>query len=145
MSVFLPHQSEAARIRLEFLIQKGATIEVTEKKKKRTVQQNRYLHLILGWFALEYGETLEYVKTEFFKSLSKDIFLYNRINYKTGEERTTYRSSREVDTRQMTIAIERFRDWSSQKAGIYLPRANEHKFLEEIEREMNKYNNNLYL
>jgi hypothetical protein len=107
-----------ARVRFERLCTKGATVELTEKKPLRSIPQNRYLYLILGWFALQYGETRDYVKQEFFKrTVNPDIFVYERINHKTGEIREALRSSRELDTRQMTIAIERFRDWSSKEAG----------------------------
>ena len=44
------------------LLEKQATIEIIEKKPKRTYKQNRYLHLILGFFSLETGYTLEETK-----------------------------------------------------------------------------------
>ena len=135
-----------ARARFEHLCAKGATVELTEKKPLRSIKQNRYLHLILGWFGLEYGETLAYIKEEFFKrTANPDIFVYERINRKTGEVRRALRSSADLDTREMTIAIERFRNWSSQTAGIYLPAPNEDKFLEQIMRDLEMYNNQLYV
>jgi hypothetical protein len=39
------------------------------------------------------------------------------------------RSTAELTTAEMTTAIERFRNWSSAVAGIYLPSANEQEFL----------------
>lgn len=45
------------------------------------------------------------------------------------------RSSSEIDTKQMTQAIDKFRNWSSKEAGIYLPDANEDQFLEHIRQE----------
>ncbi|MEC4049303.1 hypothetical protein OX284_007660, partial [Flavobacterium sp. SUN046] len=50
--------------RFRFFLSKGKTFELKEKKPKRSISQNNYLHLILSWYALEYGETLEYVKQE---------------------------------------------------------------------------------
>jgi len=38
----------------------------------------------------------------------------------------------------MTLSIQRFRDWSSSVAGIYLPDTNETKFLNEIMIEESK-------
>jgi hypothetical protein len=40
----------------------------------------------------------------------------------------------------MTIAIERFRNWASQEAGVYIPSPNEQDLLiiAEIETERNK-------
>jgi hypothetical protein len=43
----------------------------------------------------------------------------------------------------MTTAIERFRNWSSQEAGVYLPSPDEREFLREIEMEI--YRNNEFL
>ena len=137
---------QKASVRFEYLKDKGATVELTEKKPLRSIKQNRYLHLILGLFALEYGETLDYVKSEFFKlTANPEIFVYERVNQKTGEVRSALRSSADLDTREMTIAIERFRNWSSQTAGIYLPAPNEDKFLEQIARDLEMYDNKLYV
>jgi hypothetical protein len=135
-----------ARVRFERLCKKGATVEITEKKPSRSLRQNSYLHLILGWFGLNYGETQDYVKQEFFKrTVNPDIFVYERVNHKTGEIREALRRSRELDTRQMSIAIERFRDWSSKEAGIYLPAPNEDKYLEQVMKDLEIYNNQLYV
>ncbi|MDR2928226.1 MAG: hypothetical protein LBV41_08530 [Cytophagaceae bacterium] len=132
-----------ARTRFEQLFVEGCKIELT-KKEKRTLQQNKYLHLILGWFALEYGETLEYVKQEMFKKLvNADIFKSEYINRKTGEIRESIRSSRDLTTTELTKAIDRFRNWSSKEASIYLPEANEDRFLAEIEIEMERHNSYL--
>ena len=60
---------QRAKERLAFLIEKKKTFEITEKKPKRTYSQNNYIHLLFAWFALEYGETPEYVKQEMFKKI----------------------------------------------------------------------------
>jgi hypothetical protein len=39
----------------------------------------------------------------------------------------------------MHLTIERFRDWASREAGIYLPAPNEDRFLEHIQNELDKY------
>lgn len=123
----------------ESLIKEGATVELTRKKKIRSIQQNKYLHLALGWFAVEYGETLSYVKEELFKRLvNKDIFEYVRTNTKTGEQRTALKSSSDLTTAQMTTAIDRFRNYASREAGIYIPAPNEEEYLETIRIEMER-------
>ena len=43
------------------------------------------------------------------------------------------------NTGEMTLAIERFRDWASQEAGIYLPEPHETEMLEQIEIEIKKH------
>ena len=51
---------------------------------------------------------------------------------------TYLRSSAELTTAEMSLSIDRFRNWSASVAGIYLPSANEQQMLvyaqQEIER-----------
>lgn len=49
------------------------------------------------------------------------------------------RSSADLSKEEMTLSIDRLRDWSSQTAGVYLPMANEQEFLASIEYEMSRY------
>lgn len=122
--------------RSEQLLEKRDIVEL-KAKKPRTSNQNSYLHLILGWFASEYGASNEHVKQKLFKvHVNPDIFeivVQNKIN---GKEFTDLRSSKDLDTVEMTKAIDRFRNWSGQN-GIYLPEANEKDFLREIEVQIN--------
>lgn len=130
--------------RFNFLLANNKTFELTEKKPKRSLSQNNYLHLILSWYALEYGETLEYIKVEVFKKqLNKDIFEFEFVNRKTGEYRMDLRSSANLDTKEMTTAIERFRNYASKEAGIYLPSPEDLSQLQEIENQTK--NNAQYL
>lgn len=120
--------------------EENATIEISKKRAKRGIAQNRYLHLILGWFALEYGCTIDEVKVEFFKkTCNREIF--ERENPKRPGTHVL-RSTRDLNTLEMTTAIERFRNYSAGSAGIYLPSPNEQEFLSHIEREIS---NNLYV
>ena len=126
--------------RCNFLYRQGALVELTEKRGKRTLKQNSYLHLLLSYFALQYGERMEYIKQEFFKRhVNPDLFLREKEGKGIGRY-YTLRSSAELDTKEMTIAIDRFRDWASKEVGIYLPTPEEHGILGEMEREveMNK-------
>ena len=130
--------------RFRFFLSKGKTFELKEKKPKRSISQNNYLHLILSWYALEYGETLEYIKQEVFKKqINKEIFEYEYINKKTGEIRTEYKSTANLDTGQMTTAIDRFRNYASKEAGIYLPEPKDLSELQHIENQIK--NNEQYL
>lgn len=135
---------ERARTRLETLIKNKSKFELTEKKPIRSVSQNAYLHLIIGWFAIEYGETTDYVKRMIFKKLvNPEIFIFERENTKTREKRKELRSSSNLDTREMTIAIDRFRDYSSKEFGVYLPEAGEIDFLNEIKTQIENNKNHL--
>lgn len=136
-----PLHREQARERLEALLGKEhGIIELSEVKPQRSIKQNKYLHLLLGFFASEYGETIDYVKEQYFKiAANRSIFVRERDDKLAG--RVSYlRSTRDLDKGEMQMAIERFRNWSSISAGIYLPSADEHRLLElaEIEISRNK-------
>jgi len=129
-----------AKHRLEWLIENKKSFELTQKKPKRSLSQNSYLHLILGWFAIEYGDTLDYVKQEIFKKLvNPEIFKTEFINKKTGEIRDDWRSTANLDTAEMKTAIDRFRNYASKEFGCYLPEPNEREYLEQIEMEMRNF------
>ena len=136
---------QRAKERLGYLIDKKKTFEITEKKPKRTYSQNNYIHLLFEWFALEYGETPEYVKQEIFKKLvNPQIFLTEYVNYKTGEVREAWRSTADLNTKEMTTAIDNFRDYASKEAGIYLPTPDDLISLNEIERQVNNLQGRYY-
>ena len=136
---------QRAKERLGYLIEKKKTFEITEKKPKRTYSQNNYIHLLFAWFALEYGETPEYVKQEIFKKLvNPQIFLTEYVNYKTGEVRAAWRSTADLNTKEMTTAIDNFRDYASKEAGIYLPTPDDLISLNEIERQVNNLQGRYY-
>lgn len=132
---------EQIQNRLASILAKGkGIVELTEVKPKRTIKQNNYLFLILGLFACEYGESIDYVKEYYFKlAANKTLFLREKEDKILGKRRFL-RSSSELTTEEMTLAIERFRDWSSIYAGIYLPSPEEHRLLElaDIEISQNK-------
>lgn len=44
---------------VEELIQAGDPIEIKRKRKKRSLSQNNYLHVLIGYFASEYGCSFE--------------------------------------------------------------------------------------
>lgn len=137
-------QLQQARTRFDFLVKSGVVVDLIHVRKKRTIKQNAYLHLVLSWFALEYGETLEYTKQIIFKQwVNKDVFLTEYVNRKTGEIRETYKSTKDLDTKELTVCIDRFRNYSSKEMGLYLPEPNDLVFLNQISNEIE--NNRQYL
>lgn len=123
----------------EHLIEKGCVVELKEKKRQRSLSQNSYLHLLLGYFASEFGLSLEEVKFDVFKkTVNKEIFGRERVN-KRGKSITYMRSTRDLDTGEMTTAIERFRNYSVAVAGLYLPAPNEEAALIEAQRQVALY------
>lgn len=132
--------------RVKFLLDKKAKIEITEKSRNRTYSQNNYLHLILGWFALEYGETLDYVKQEIFKKeVNWNLFKTEFINYQTGEVRDDWKSTAKLTKAELSEAIERFRNYSAKNMNLYLPEPKDLTHLDEIANELEKHSNKIYL
>ena len=133
---------EQVRKRLDAILQDhSGMVELRLVKPKRTIKQNKYLHLIIGYFACSYGESEEYVKEQYFKiAANKQLFLVSKFDKALNQEVNYTRSSRDLTIDEMQLAIERFRNWSSINAGIYLPSAEEYRLLElaEIEIERNK-------
>ena len=129
---------ERFKRRANVMLEKQEVVELTGKAK-RSSSQNRYLHLLLGFLAIETGNTLEYVKEVFYKrTANKDIFVRIKDDELLGQ--TEYlRSSASLSQEEFSVSIDRLRDWSSQVAGIYLPTPNEEQFLASIEVEMSKY------
>ncbi|WP_379963944.1 hypothetical protein [Epilithonimonas sp. UC225_85] len=141
-----PDGRKKAIDKVKHLLDKKAKIEVVEKRKNRTYSQNNYLHLILGWFALEYGETIEYVKQIIFKQwVNPELFKFDFVNEKTGEVREAWRSTAKLNTKELTEAIERFRTFSQVKLNLYLPTPTDLPLLEEIENQLEEYQNKIYL
>lgn len=125
--------------RITALFSARKVVEVKEYKPKRTNAQNRYLHAILGEFAMQTGNTLEETKTEYFKKYcNAELFVVTKTLKHIGVKEVL-RSSSELDTAEMTTAIERFRNWSASEAGIYLPSPDEEAYIAAIEAEMQKH------
>jgi len=129
-------ETQKAITRFEFLCENKKTIEIIDKKLKRTYKQNRYLHLLIGLFSLELGYTLNEGKL-IYKKLSPTIYIYE----KKGQR--FLRSSADLKTDEMTTSIEKFRNYSSSELGVYLPSPDEVNFLNQIETQIK--NNNHYL
>lgn len=120
-------------------IQRGVSVELVEKRQ-RTLNQNAYLHVLLGFLALETGNTIEYVKRVYFKqTVNPDMFVTKVNDVHTGKEEVIIMSSASLTADEMTIAITRLRNWASQELGIYLPSADDKRILELMEIEVNKH------
>ena len=133
-----PLDRERFKRRCNALYQKQGIVDLSEKTQ-RSIQQNKFLHLLLGYLAMETGNTLDYVKEVFYKrAANKELFLREKEDEILGKVEYL-RSSADLSKEEMTLSIDRFRDWSSQTAGIYLPAANEQEFLASIEYELSKY------
>lgn len=133
-----PLHHEQFRTRAAKLITKGCIVELTEKKPQRSGEQNRYLHACLGYFGALTGNNAEYVKTQYFKLLcNPDLFIAEKADPFRGAIKVL-RSTADLTTDEMTLAIERFRDWAAQEAEIYIPSPNEHRLVQLMEVETDR-------
>lgn len=129
---------ERFKTRSNQLYKQCKMVELTEKKEKRSLSHNNYLHLILSWFAIETGNQMEYVKQEYFKKLcNSDLFTSYKDDPYIGRV-IILRSSATLDSAQMSTAIERFRNWASITVGVYLPEPNEDQLLNNIRIEIER-------
>ena len=132
-----PMDRDRFKRRCNALFKKQGIVELSEKVI-RTNQQNKYLHLIIGYLAIETGHDLEYAKEVFYKrTANKDLFVREKDDEILG--RVEYlRSSALLSKDEFSLSIDRLRDWSSQVAGIYLPAPDEEQFLASIEVELSR-------
>jgi hypothetical protein len=129
---------KSARTRFDTLAQRGAIIELTEKKQ-RTLRQNGYLHICLAQLALHTGNTLDYVKRYYFKArCNPELFIRLKTDSITGERVKILRSSSDLTKEEMSLAIDRFRAFALQEAGIYIPSADEKEYLRQVEMEVER-------
>lgn len=99
-----------ARAKLEKLIKDKKIFDLTEKKPQRSIQANKYLHVCLSYFGCQIGETMEYVKRNYYKILcNPDTFIREREDKYLG--RVKYlRSSSELDSSEFSLTVDRFRN-----------------------------------
>lgn len=125
-------------LRAKKLAESGKVIELTEKKPRRSLPQNKYLHVILAYFGAQTGNTLEWVKQQYYKKLvNPDLFIREKEDKYLGRIKVL-RSSADLDTAEMSLSIERFRNWAAQEAGIYIPSADEAILIQQMEIEIER-------
>ncbi|WP_424493933.1 hypothetical protein [Salinimicrobium sp. GXAS 041] len=139
-----PEQKQAAIDRFKWLIDNEKRIELKEKKYKRTISQNSYAHLLFSWFGLQFGYTLEEVKQDIFKKVVNYEIFYDGDKDYFGKNVDKWRSTTDLNTGEMTTAIDRFRDFSATQ-GCYLPEPKDLNWLTEIENELSKNTSKQYL
>ncbi len=128
-------EASAAILYLTQLVRDEKVVEVKEVKPRRSLNQNSYLHLLLGAFGAHFGYSLEEAKT-IYKQLNASIYEYSREV--RGKQHTFYRSSAELDKAEMTKSIDTLREWSA-KAGYPLPSAVDQDWLRQIENEVEQH------
>ena len=119
-----------AREKLKYLIKNEKVFELTQKRKKRSIPQNAYLHVLFDLYGIEFGYTCDESKTQI-----KRVLKYFYV--KNGE--TFLMKTSKMNTKELSIFIEKFRNFSS-KNGCYLPSADEYLFNHtEYDRSISKH------
>jgi hypothetical protein len=125
-------------LRAKKLAESEKIVELTEKKPRRSLPQNKYLHVILAYFGTQTGNTLEWVKQQYYKKLvNPDLFIREKEDKYLGKIKVL-RSSADLDTSEFSLSIERFRNWAAQEAGIYIPSADEAMLVQQMEIEIER-------
>ncbi len=133
---------EKFKTRSEFLLEKRKVVDLTEKTG-RSGKQNNYLFLILNIFAMEYGESVEFIKERFFKELcNPELFVRTKEDKFLGEI-TYLRSSADLSKEEMITAIDRFKIWASKEGGIFIPDAISDEERIELLRQIDRNKNYL--
>ena len=125
-------------LRAKKLAESGVIVDLTEKKPRRSLPQNKYLHVILAYFGAQTGNTLEWVKQQYYKKLvNPDLFIREKEDKYLGKIKVL-RSSADLDTSEFSLSIERFRNWAAQEADIYIPSADEAILIQQMEIEIER-------
>jgi len=112
------YQLNKAKTYFNKLIDKGAKIELKEKKAVRSINQNSYQHALFSLFAIEFGHNLEFVKQAIYKlEVNKTTFVTSKeLDAKVFKY---VRSTTDLTTEETTLCIDRFRNYSAEH-GLYL-------------------------
>ena len=126
-------------LRAKKLAESGKIVELAEKKPRRSLPQNKYLHVILAYFGTQTGNTLEWVKQQYYKKLvNPDLFIREKEDKYLGRIKVL-RSSADLDSIEFSFSIERFRNWAAHEAGIYIPSADEAMLIQHMEIEIERH------
>lgn len=104
---------------LRKLMEKRATIVLSEKKVPKTLQQNKYIHVLFGVFGMETGYTIKEAKTIVKRNC--DFMIYE-VN---GEK--FLKSTADLDKDEAQVFIDWFKKWALQEHNCYLPEPDEYR------------------
>jgi len=136
MKYYLNNVAQAAEA-LKQLVEwtkEGKLVDMKTIKPRRTLPQNRYLHLLLGAFGHHFGYTKDEAKF-IYKDLNADLYRYEKEV--RGKRKTFYKSSKTLTKEEMAKSIDVLREWS-EKAGFPLPEATDQQWLREIDNQIER-------
>lgn len=132
MKYNLANEQEAKEASLYFakLVATNSLAEIKKISPKRSLNQNSYLHLLLGAFGDFFGYTLEEAKI-IYKEVNSSIYRYEK------KGRIFWQSSADLSKDDMSKTIDHFRKVSGE-AGCELPLATDTDWLRRISNDIEK-------
>lgn len=131
-------QAEKLNKRIAEAIAKQELIEV-KVITKRSLNQNRYLHLLINFVAGEVGEDVQFIKESVFKIESnRDLFLVEYESPTLNKKVRYIRSTSDIPKSDLTTAIDNFRNFCALHYGIYLPAPDEEELVKSLMVEASK-------
>lgn len=115
LDLSISHDLNKAEVYFAKLVERGSKIELKKIPERRTISQNSYVHALFTLAGSHFGHS-----TDEMKIVVKRILGY--VYVKDDQEFYTHTSL--MDTKQLTIFIDRFRNWSASE-GYYLASADE--------------------
>lgn len=119
-------------------IEQGVTLVEYSHKISRTNKQNNYYQVVLKVAGARLGLAKEYVEKYYFKGIvNREIFLV-RERYDRHRDMmiSEYRSSASLTQEEMSLAIDRFRNWLAQEEDIYIPSGDEWRENKRLQAEL---------
>lgn len=136
------HEAKEAREYLAKLLSQNACIEIIHKHPRRSLGQNNYVHLLLSCCALECSLSLDEFKLGIFKAIiNKDLFMSRDNNDKLNLQYTKVKSTADLTTHEMSIAVDRLKKFAAEKMDLLLPDANEYDKLSNIYNKIERNRN----
>ena len=127
------YDRQKAREYLSKLIESESKVELKKIHPKRSLSQNSYLHVLFNLWGSEFGYTIDEAKDTVKDALgyTDEAAKGNLLNQIIPFSRVSVhrKKTSEMDSKELTIFIDKFRDWSADTCGLYLPSSEE--FLSE--------------
>ena len=114
LDLSIPFNLKKAETYFEKLKKDGSKIELKKYMENRTLSQNSFLYVCLGYFAQETGFSLEESKAVLSREFGS-FMVYERDGH------VFRRSTSSLDTKEMTLFIDFIRRFSNEQLGLYIP------------------------
>lgn len=135
---------EKFRSRVARLLDTGCCVELKRIFPQRTLDQNKYYQVITEYYASMMGLSKDEVQIDLFKrQLNYDLFKDEKTDFK-GNKRITLKSTTALTTKEMALAINRFRNYSAAEAELYIPSGEEYRALFYAQKVIAENNEFMY-